>query len=71
MDSTPGLGRSRGNGNPFQYSCLGNLMGRGAWWATAHRVCKESDMTEATSTHWAFTKFQALNALHTDIQNLP
>ena len=30
----PGLGRSReGNGNPLQYSCLGNPMNRGAWWA--------------------------------------
>ena len=28
----PGLGRSpgMGNGNPLQYSCLGNLMDRGA-----------------------------------------
>ena len=34
----PGLGRSpgEGNGNPLQYSCLGNPMDRGAWWATAH-----------------------------------
>ena len=23
-----------GNGNPLQYSCLKNLMGRRAWWAT-------------------------------------
>ena len=22
-----------GNGNPLQYSCLGNPMDRGAWWA--------------------------------------
>ena len=31
-----GLGRSpgKGNGNPLQYSCLGNPMDRGAWWAT-------------------------------------
>ena len=28
-----------GNGNPLPYSCLGNPMGRGAWWATVHRVC--------------------------------
>ena len=26
------------NGNPLQYSCLGNPMDRGAWWASAHRV---------------------------------
>ena len=42
------LGRSpgEGNGNLPQYSCLGNPMGRGAWWATVHGVAKESDMTE-------------------------
>ena len=29
----PGSGRSAGEGkiNPFQFSCLGNLMNRGAW----------------------------------------
>ena len=39
----PGSGRSPGveNGNPFQYSCLGNPMDRRAWWATAHGSHKE------------------------------
>jgi len=38
----PGLGRSpgEGNGNPLQYSCLGNPMDRGAWWVTVHGVAK-------------------------------
>ena len=38
----PGYGRSPGeeNGNPFQYSCLGNPMGRGAWCATVLGVTK-------------------------------
>ena len=38
----PGSGRHprEGNGNPLQYSCLENPMGRGAWWATVHRVAK-------------------------------
>ena len=38
----PGSGRSLGeeNGNPFQYSCLGNPMDRGAWPATVHGVTK-------------------------------
>ena len=42
-----GSGRSpeEGNGNPLQYSCLGNPMYRGVWWATAYGVTKESDMT--------------------------
>ena len=29
-----------GDGNPLQYSCLGNPMDRGAWWLTVHRVVK-------------------------------
>ena len=29
-----------GNGSPLQYSCLGNPMNRGAWWATIHGVAK-------------------------------
>ena len=50
MGSIPGLGRSPGeeNGNPLHYSCLGNSMDRGAWWATVHGVTEESDMTEET-----------------------
>ena len=42
MDSVPGLGRSpgEGNGNQLQYSCLGNPMDRGAWWAAVHGVAK-------------------------------
>ena len=38
----PGSGRSPGggHGNPRQYSCLENPMGRGGWWATVHGVAK-------------------------------
>ena len=38
--SIPGLERclGEGNGNPIQYSCLENLMDRGAWWAIVHGV---------------------------------
>ena len=45
----PGMRRSPGvgNGHPLQYSCLGNPLARGAWWATVHGVA-ESDTTEAT-----------------------
>ena len=40
--SVPGLGRPPGgdDGNPLQYSCWGNPMDRGAWWATVLRVTK-------------------------------
>ena len=45
IGSILGLGKSpeEGNGNPIQFSCLGNPMNRGAWWAMG--VTKESDAT--------------------------
>ena len=50
--STPGSVRSLagGSGSPLQYSCLGNPMDRGAWWATVHGAA-ELDTTEQLSTH--------------------
>ena len=49
----PGSGRSPGggNGNPLQYSFLGNFMDRGTWQAIVHGVIKELDMTEQLSTY--------------------
>ena len=40
--SIPGLGRlpGEGHGNPLQHSCLENLMDKGVWWVTVHRVAK-------------------------------
>ena len=48
----PKLGSPLGaeNDNPLQYSCLGNLMVRGAQQATIHGVT-ESDTTEHAHTH--------------------
>ena len=45
--SIAGWGRSpgEGNGNPLQYSCLGNPMDRGACWAAVHGVAKELNTT--------------------------
>ena len=42
-----GSGRSpgEGNGNPFQYSCLGNPTDRGTWQVIVNRVAEESDVT--------------------------
>ena len=51
--SIPESGRSPGevNGNPLQYSCLGNPMDRGAWWGIVHEVTKESDTGKSQSAH--------------------
>ena len=53
--SIPGSGRSpgEGNGNPLQYSCLENLMDRGAWEATVCGVTKIQ------------TRLKLLNTQHT------
>ena len=51
--TVPGSGRSpgEGHGNPFQYSCLENLMDRGAWWATVYGVAKsQTQQTVHTRT---------------------
>ena len=42
LGSNPGSERfpEGENGNPLQYSCLENPMGRGAWWATVLGVTK-------------------------------
>ena len=51
--SSPGLGRSpgEGNGSPLQYYCLENPMDRGAWQVTVYGVAKSwtrlSDFTHS------------------------
>ena len=44
----PGSGRSprERNGNPLQYSCLGNPLDTGTWQATVYGISKESSRTQ-------------------------
>ena len=53
MGLNPGSGRSSGgeNGNPLQYSCLGNVMDRGAWRAIVHGVPKSWTRLKGLGTH--------------------
>ena len=46
LGSIPGWGRCPGgeNGNPLQYSCLENLIDRGARWTTVHGVAKSQTL---------------------------
>ena len=42
---------TQGNGDPLQYSCLGNPMDRRAWWAIVHGVTKLNTTERQTHTH--------------------
>ena len=60
VGSIPGSGRSpgEGNGNPLQYSCLGNSMDRGAWQATVYGVTKSwTWLSDWACTHIEITKW--------------
>ena len=46
-------------GNPLQYSCLENPMGRGAWWATVHGVTKSRTKT-VLLLWWQLFRFSLL-----------
>ena len=51
-----------------QYSCLGNPMNRGAWWATVHGVRQESDTTQRHKRSQArdgYLEGSAISAPHT------
>ena len=54
--SIPGSRRAHGggNGNPLQYSCLGNPTDRGAWWAAVHGVAKSQTRLSTQHTHTHF-----------------
>ena len=58
-DLIPGSRRSPGgrNGNPLQYSCLGNPRDRGSWWITVHGVAK-SQIRLSTHAHKQVTPGQ-------------
>ena len=60
MDSISGSERSprAGKDNPVQYSCLGNSMDRGAWWATVHGVTKSTTKHEAGKTWCRWTSLK-------------
>ena len=65
LGSVPRLGRAsgEGNGNSLQYSCLGNPMDRGTWWAIVHGV--EDFETAAPQPHTMlhFNRFEFPNML--------
>ena len=75
--SIPGLRRFPGerNGNPLQYSCMGNPMDRGAWRAIVHGITKNrtqlSDWSCVQFTSSPYSKFVYLPKTVILIPGLP
>ena len=60
---------AEGNGNPLQYSCLGNAMDKGAWHAGVHGVTKSrtrlsDETTTAILSSFLFSSKQPPFSLH-------
>ena len=52
LNSESGRSPGEGNGNLLQYSCLENLMNRGAWQATVHGVARIGHDLEMNPPHY-------------------
>ena len=56
-----------GNGTPLQYSCLGNLMDRGAWWVTVHGVAKSRTRLSDFTFNFQFHALEKEMATHSSV----
>ena len=57
----------QGNGNPLQYSCLGNPMDGGAWCATVHGVAKSRTQLSDFTFTCHFRALQKEMATHSSV----
>ena len=56
-----------GNGTPLQYSCLGNLMDGGAWWAVVHAVVKSRTRLSDFTFTFHFHTLEKEMATHSSV----
>ena len=56
-----------GNGNPLQYSCLGNPMDGGAWWATVHGVVRSQTQLSNFTFIFHFHALEKEMATHSSV----
>ena len=64
-------GSRKGNSSPLQYSCLGDPMDKGAWWATVHVVAKSQTWLSGwahTHTHPSIHQEQVSSLWHRQLQ---
>ena len=65
LDKCVSLGE--GNGTPFQYSCLENPMGGGAWWAAIHQVTKSQTRLSDFTFTFHFHALEKEMATHSSV----
>ena len=56
-----------GNGNPVQYSCLGNPMDGGAWWVVVHGVTKSQTQLSDFTFTFHFHALEKEKATHSSV----
>ena len=56
-----------GNGNPLQYSCLGNPRDRGAWWAAVHGVARSRTRLNDFTFTFHFHALEKEMATHSSV----
>ena len=63
----PNLNLGEGSGTPLQYSCLGNSMDRGAWWAAVHGVAKSHTRLKKFTFTFYFHALEKEMATHSSV----
>ena len=61
------VSHKEGNGTQFQYSCLENPMGRGAWWAAVHGVTKSQTQLSNFTLTFHFNALEKEMATHSSV----
>ena len=61
------LFHGEGNGSPLQYSCLENLMDRGAWQAAVHGVAKSQARLSDFTFTFHFHTLEKEMAIHSSV----
>ena len=56
-----------GSGNPLQYSCLGNPMDGGAWWAAVHGVVRSRTRLSDFTFFFHFHALEKEMATHSSV----
>ena len=62
-----GVKVGEGNGTPLQYSCLGNPMDGGAWWAAVHGVAKSRTRLSKFTFTFHFHALEKEMAAHSSV----